>query len=98
MYYLKPGGTSRVFQFVARKGAISDLLDCLFNHARRHRAAAIAGRLVPNYMQELSDNHCYFDRNTAWVLVHSNNKELLNVIHRGEAFLTGLEGESPLLF
>lgn len=98
MYYLKPGGTSRVFQFVARKGATNEVLNSLFNHARRHGAATIAGRLVPNYMQELSDKYCYFDRNTAWVLVHSNNKELLNVVHRGEAFLTGLEGEGPLLF
>jgi len=98
MYYLKPGGTSTVFQFVARKGAINEILDSLFNHARRHGSAAINGRLYPNYMQELSDKYCYFDRNCSWVLVHSNNDELLNVIHRGDAFLTGLEGECSLLF
>lgn len=98
LYYLKPGGTSRVIQYVARKGAVNELLDCLFHHARRHGAATIAGRLTPNYMQELSDKYCYFDRNYSWALVHSNNPELLNVIHRGEAFLTGLEGECALLF
>jgi hypothetical protein len=49
-------------------------------------------------MQELSDKYCYFDRNCSWALVHSKNAELLNIIHRGEAFLTGLEGECALLF
>jgi hypothetical protein len=98
MYYLKPGGASTVFQLVARKEAVNETLDSLFDHARRHGAASITGRLYPPYMQELSDKHCYFHRNCAWALVHSNNDELLNVIHRGGAFLTGLEGESCLLF
>ncbi len=98
MYYLKPGGTSTVFQYVARKNAINEVLDCLFNHAWRHGAAAITGRLYPRYMQELSDKRCYFNRNTGWVLIHSNNDELLNIIQRGDIFLTGLEGEWSLLF
>ena len=98
MYYLKPGGTSAVFQFVARKNATNEILDYLFNHAWRHGSAAITGRLYPRYMHELSDKRCYFHRDGSWVLVHSNNDELLNVIHRGDAFLTGLEGESCLLF
>ncbi len=98
MYYLKPGSTSTVLQFVARKDAAGEILDCLFNHARRHGAATITGRLYPRYMQELSDKRCYFHRDGSWVLVHSNNDELLNVIHRGDAFLTGLEGEWSLLF
>jgi len=98
MYYLKPGGTSVVFQFVARKNAANDIIDCLFDHARRHRSAAITGRLYPRYMHELSEKRCYFHRNGSWALVHSNNNELLNIIHRGDAFLTGLEGESCFLF
>jgi hypothetical protein len=98
MYYLKPGGTSTVFQFAARRGAINEILDCLFNHAWRHGAAAITGRLYPRYMQELSDKRCYFHREGGWVLVHSNNEELLDVIQRGDVFLTELEGEWCLLF
>ena len=98
MYYLKSGGAAAVFQFVAKKGAINEILDAMFNHAWRHGASAITGRLYPRYMQELSDKRCYFHRNGAWVLVHSNNDRLLDVIQRGDAFLTGLEGESCLLF
>ncbi|HKQ75624.1 MAG TPA: hypothetical protein VJ810_18140 [Blastocatellia bacterium] len=98
MYYLKPGGTSVVFQFVARKNATNEILDHLFNHASRHGSVAITGRLHPRYMHELSEKLCYFHRRGSWVLVHSNIGELLNIIHRGDAFLTGLEGESCLLF
>ena len=98
MYYLKPGGAGTVFQFAARKGAISEILDSLFNHAWRRGASAITGRLYPHYMQELSDKRCYFHRDGSWVLVHSNNDKLLDVIQRGDAFLTALEGESCLLF
>jgi len=98
MYYLKPGGASTVYQFMARKDAINETLDCLFNHARRRGAASITGRLYPRYMQELWDKRCYFHRGCSWVLVHSNNDDLLNVIHRGDAFLTRLEGEASLLF
>lgn len=98
MYYLKPGGMSCVFQFAARKGAINEILDSLFSHARRHGAAAISGRLYPCYMQELSDKRCYFHRDGGWVLIHSNNDKLLDVVQQGNAFLTGLEGESCLLF
>src|SRR5262249_54713044 len=55
MYYLKPRGTSMVFQFVARKNATNEILDHLSNHAWRHGSAAITGRLNPRYMHELSD-------------------------------------------
>lgn len=98
MYYLKPDGMSTVFQFVAKKNATDEVFDCLFNHAWRNGAAAISGRLYPRYMQELSDRRCYFNRKTGWVLIHSNNDELLNIIQRGDVFLTGLEGEWGLLF
>jgi len=82
----------------SRRELTNDILDCLFNHALRHGSAAITGRLYPRYMHELSEKRCYFHRNGSWVLVHSNNDELLNIIHRGDAFLTSLEGECCLLF
>jgi hypothetical protein len=98
MYYLNPGGTSTVFQFVARKSSVNEILDHLFDHAWRHGAVTLSGRLEPQFMQELSDKYCFFSRVGAWMLIHSNNTELLHVIQRGDAFLTGLEGEWCLLF
>ncbi len=98
MYYLKHGGMATVFHLAARKGAINEILDSLFNHAWGRGASTITGRLYPRYMQELSDKRCYFHRDGGWVLVHSNNDKLLEAIQRGDSFLTGLEGESCLLF
>src|SRR5262249_38767483 len=98
LYYLNPGRTSTVLQIAARKNTFNEILDHLFDHARRHGAAFIVGRLEPQYIQELSDKYCFFNRFGSWTLIHSNNPELLHVIQRGDAFLTGLEGEWCLLF
>ncbi|MCI0336809.1 MAG: hypothetical protein L0226_04490 [Acidobacteria bacterium] len=98
IYYLNPGELSWVLQFAARKESVSVILDHLFCHARLHGAVAVTGRLYPRYMQELSDKHCFFSRIGGWVLIHSNDNELIHVIQRGDAFLTGLEGEWCLLF
>jgi hypothetical protein len=98
LYYLKAGCTSTVVQIAARKNAFNEILDHLFDHARRHGATALIGRLEPQYIQELSDKYCWFHRIGSWTLIHSNNSELLHAIQRGDAFLSGLEGEGCMLF
>lgn len=98
LYYLKPGCTSTVMQIVARKNAFNEILDHLFDHARRHGSTSLIGKLEPQYIQELTDKYCWFHRFGSWTLVHSNNSELLHAIQRGDAFLTGLEGEWCMLF
>jgi hypothetical protein len=98
MYYLNHGGTSTVLQLVAKKGLVNDILDHLFDHARRHGATSLYGRIEPRYMQEMSDKHCYFNCEGGWTMVHSNDKDLLHAIQRGDSFLTSLEGEWCLVF
>jgi hypothetical protein len=98
LYYLVPGGTSTVLQLAAKRNRFGAILDHLFDHARRHGASVLVGRLEPQYMQELTDRNCYFNRLGSWALVHSTNSELLHAIQRGDAFLSKLEGEWCLLF
>jgi hypothetical protein len=98
LYYLKSGGISTVIQVVARKNSFSDILDHIFEHARRHGATALIGRLEAQYIQELSDKYCWFDRFSGWTLIHSKNSEVLNAIQRGDTFLSRLEGEWCLQF
>lgn len=93
LYYLKPDGLSSVIQIAARKNSEGEVIDHLFDHARRHGAAALSGRLEPRFMQELADRGCFFNRVGCLMLIQSNNAEILNAIHRGDAFLTQLEGE-----
>ncbi|MBO0800997.1 MAG: hypothetical protein J2P31_19440, partial [Blastocatellia bacterium] len=98
LYYLKPGDTGTVIQIVARKNCFNEILDHLFEHARRYGATALIGRLDAQYIQELSDKYCWFDRFSGWTLIHSKNSEALNAIQRGDAFLSKLEGEWCLQF
>lgn len=98
LYYLKPGETSLVLQLVARRPAFPAVLDHLLAHARRHGAAALIGRAEPQYWQDLTEKYCCFHRMGSWTLIHSKHPELLHAIQRGDAFLTGLEGEWSLLF
>ncbi len=98
LYYLKSGGTSTVIQIAARKNSFDEILDHLFEHARRHGATALIGRLEAQYIQELSDKYCWFDRFSGWTLIHSKNFEVLHAIQRGDAFLSRLEGEWCLQF
>lgn len=98
LYYLKPGEVSLVLHLAAKKKAFPALLNHLFAHARRHGAAALVGRMEPLHMQELTDQSCVFHRMGSWTLIHAKNPELLHAIQRGDAVLTGLEGEWCLLF
>ncbi len=98
LYYVNPGGTSEVLQFVAKKDRVQLILDHLFFHAWRHGAAAVAGRLDPRFVQELSDNYCIFHRRGPWMLVQAKRSEFLEPIYRGDAFLTRLEGEWCVLY
>jgi hypothetical protein len=98
LYYLKLGGASLVIQIAARKNSFDEILDHLFEHARRRGATALVGRLDGQYIQELSDKFCWFDRLSAWTLIHSKNSEVLHAIQRGDAFLSKIEGEWCLQF
>jgi hypothetical protein len=98
LYLLKPGDISSVVQIVAKKNSIMEVLDNLFHGARQSGSVAISGRLDPQFMQALSDKHCFFDCGAPWMLIHSRNPELLRAIHHGDALLSGLEGEMCMRF
>ena len=98
IYYSKPSGVSQVLQLGAREHAVSPVLDHLFYHARRLGAVAVMGQLEPRFVRELSDSHCVLTCRGLGVLIHSRDRELLDTIHRGDAFLTRLEGEWWLRF
>jgi hypothetical protein len=98
LYYLNPGGTSELVQFTARKDCVQLLMDHFFFHAWSRGAAAVSGRMDPRFAQEFSDNYCFFSRRGSWMLVHSKKPEILEVIYRGNAFLSRLDGEWCALY
>ena len=98
LYYLQPGGASEVLQAAAREGAFDRVLQRLFADGWHGGATAVRGRLDPRFVQELSDRHCWFRREGTWMLAHSRHPEVMNALHRGEAFISRLEGEWWLRF
>lgn len=96
--YLRRGEIGEVLQVGAKEGAIGEVLDHLFYNAWRQGAIAVSWRLEPGLMQQLGEKGCFFHHRGNWMVVHSKKPGLLEAIHRGDAFLTGLEGEWCMRF
>jgi hypothetical protein len=92
LYYVKPAGTAQVLQIGGQPRHAPCLLRHLFWRAHRKGAVAISGQLEPVFARSLARSHCNFTWSGS-VLIHSRNERLLNAVHRGDAFLTRLEGE-----
>jgi len=92
LYYAKRRGVSQVLQFGGKEASFEDVLRSLFRDAWVQGATAISGQVDPKYARLLAKNHCGFTW-TGGVLAHSKNREIANAIHRGDAFLTRLDGE-----
>jgi len=98
IYVVAPNGLGEVLQIGVEGGSIELILDHLFDHALRHGAFALSGRFEPQFVQQFHEKHSMFHHRGHWVLVHSNDPEMLQAIHRGNAFLSRLEGEWIMRF
>jgi hypothetical protein len=98
LYYSKPGQRALVLQIAAKPNLLSDVLDSLFHHAWERGAAAVYGRLEPRFMPAFSSrqNMDYQARPDGMMMVYSKNRQLLAAIHRGDAFLSQLDGEQVI--
>jgi len=93
LYYVRRGGVAQVLQYGGKRGELGKVLKHLFEHARRQGAVALSGQLDPSYLRELTHARCHI----AWpgysVVIHSKTAGLADAIHRGDAFLSRLDGE-----
>jgi hypothetical protein len=93
LYYVQAGGVGEVVQIAARQDAFDRVLQRLLADAWRHGVTAVRGRIDPRYVQELSNRHCWCRWDGTSTLVHSRHPDVMAAIHRGDAFLSRLEGE-----
>lgn len=95
LYYARRGGVCEVIQLGAAPSCEGPVLDHLFCDARNQGAVAVAGQLELDWMQTLSERRCLFHHSLdgSWCLVHSRDPEIRLAIHRGDCFLSRLEGE-----
>ena len=93
LYYCRPGGIAQVLQFGGQPKRIRSVLECLFRDAAAHGAVAVSGGFDPRYMKDLARSRCRISWPGYAVVVRSRRPELAQAVHRGDAFLTRLEGE-----
>lgn len=96
IYQLSNVGIARVSQIVAHPHTAGQVIDHLWNHAAERGAVAVAGRIIPRFVQAISDRHCLMLRRSTYLLVHSRDPEITESFLNGRAFLSLLEGEGPL--
>ena len=93
IYYLNGRGPSELVQLVARGGAYTRVLECLFADAWRNDAIAVRGRLGTDDAATLSERGCWLRWEGPGTLVHSRHPEIIEAIRRDDAFLSRLDGE-----
>jgi len=98
LYYLRHGGNSDVLHIAGRHNHLGDVLDHLFCDAWRAGATAVSGRLEPRFFDDLRARHCLFHGRGSPVLVHARQRELVETIQCGNAFVSRLDGEWWMCF
>jgi hypothetical protein len=93
MYYVNPGGVGEVVQVGGDPKFTRDVLGHLFYDAWERGVIALHGVLDTRRMADFSDMNCFFTCRGGWAVAHSRRPEILEVLERGDAFLTRLDGE-----
>ena len=93
LYYLRRDRASEVLQIGARVPHMAATFDVLLAHARAQGAVALSGRLEPSWMPVLAARRVLFRAGASWMLLHAPHRDIVDAIHRGDAFLSPLEGE-----
>jgi hypothetical protein len=96
MYYLKPGAMAEVVQIGGEQKLTKDILDHLFYDAWEQGAIALHGVVDIRRMADFSDKGCLFTCRGGWTIARSSKPEILEVMERGDAFLSRLDGEWAL--
>jgi hypothetical protein len=93
IYYLKPGAVGEVVQIGGDRQFTKKILDHLFYDAWNHGMIAVRGVVHCRLMDDFSDKKCIFTCRGGWTLAYSRKPELLELLNRGDAFLSRLDGE-----
>lgn len=93
IYYAKPGGIGEVVQIGGDPAFTKDVLDHLFSDAWQAGAIALHGVLELQRMPYFSEKNCVFTCRGGWTVAYSRKPELLELLNRGDAMLSRLDGE-----
>lgn len=97
--YVKRGRAVEVLQIgVRRRDLFDGVLRASFADAFQQGAAFVKGQAMPPFLVNLTNHGCLFRQANTCVLFQTRNHELADVILRGQAALSLLDGESWLRF
>jgi hypothetical protein len=98
LYHLDDAGIANVLQIAARRSATEDVLRCLYRDAWNRDAVAVGGRAEPWMMSAVVGSGDAFAYQGPWTLLHSRDPDIVNLIERGDGYLSRLDGEWWLSF
>jgi hypothetical protein len=93
IYYVKAGAIGEVVQIGGERQSTKAVLDHLFCDAWENGVIGLHGVVDNRSMADFSDKNCFFTCRGGWTLSKSRNPELLELLNRGEGFLSRLDGE-----
>jgi hypothetical protein len=93
LYYTRHGAIGEVVQVCGKPNLFKAVLQHLFQDAREQGVIALHGVAEYQRIFDFSDQGCFFTCRGGWVLAHSHRAELLDILQRGDAFLSRLDGE-----
>jgi GNAT superfamily N-acetyltransferase len=98
VYYVTAGGLAEVAQTGGARQHLKSILDHLFHDAWSHGSIALHGVVDRRLMADFSEKNCLFTCRGGWTVAHSRKPDLLELLNRGDAFLSRLDGEWCLAF
>ncbi len=98
VYYVKPGALGEVVQIGGERQFTKNILNHLFYDAWNQGVIALSGVVQTHSIGDFSDENCFFTCRGGWTVAHSRKPELLELLNRGDAFLSRLDGEWCLGF
>lgn len=91
--YFPRGEVGEVLQVAAAPADVAAVLEHLCHDAWRAGVVGLSGRVDPALAQGYSDAYCLFSRRGPLTIVHSRDAGLVDSFHRGDIFVSRLEGE-----
>jgi hypothetical protein len=93
IYYVRPGAVGEVVQIGGNAKHTKKILDHLFHDAWQQGVVGLHGVVTSKRMADYSDRNCLFTCRGGWAMAHSRRPELIELLERGEGFLSRLDGE-----
>ena len=93
IYYAKPNAQGEVLQLVATRTSAGAVLDHLAHHASIRGVVSLSGTLHPDFLQPLASRRAAFMSGSRWMLVHCDDRAMLESFWRGNLLLSRLDGE-----